>query len=157
MLFSPSSLSLSRILCRYQKSQKNKHFSCVTMLMFIKLYSAFNGCWKCSIMLHFLSIKNEEFPLINLSQGESGIEWDKINFSNYTFFLKHCQHSTICRERQKKSYLSASGKHKCLLQLLTHIRGRFIGLRNVFYFWIYWRGSCVRFFLCVNLLITKFI
>lgn len=134
------SLSLSSF-CRYQKSQKNKHFSCVT-LQWCSLYcSAINGCWKCSIMLHFLStqlIMKNFHSLIYHSQARLYIEWDKINFCNYTsnmfkhsFFVfriaTHCQYSTYIIQggELKECDLSANGKHKCLLQLLTHICGRF--------------------------------
>ena len=67
-------LSMSLSFCRYQKSQKNKHFSCVT-LQWCSLYcSAFNGCWKCSIMLHFLStqliMKNFHSLIYRISRRE---------------------------------------------------------------------------------------
>lgn len=108
------SLSLSSF-CRYQKSQKNKHFSCVT-LQWCSLYcSALNGCWKCSIMLHFLStqlIMKNFHSLIYHSQARLYIEWDKINFCNYTsnmfkhsFFVfriaTHCQYSTYILYREE--------------------------------------------------------
>lgn len=111
------------------------------------------------IMLHFLSINDEEFPLINLSQGS--IEWDEINFCNYIsnmfiHFFRFCvelQH--IVNTQHAGSDLSASGKHKCLLQLLTHIRGRFIGEECFIFEFI--EGEVVRDFSLrsVDLLIKK--
>lgn len=56
---------------------------------------------------------------------------------------------------KKESDLSASGKHKCLLQLLTHIRGRFIGEECFIFEFI--EGEVVRDFSLrsVDLLIKK--
>lgn len=78
-----------------------------------------------------------------------------IHFFRFCVELQHIVNTQHAGSEKKESDLSASGKHKCLLQLLTHIRGRFIGEECFIFEFI--EGEVVRDFSLrsVDLLIKK--